>query len=612
MKFMKGNSFCAIGFNSRLKIMVLQLYLIFSKKKIYIYKSLFSSEKSLSGWFIKKRKITIENRGVGEIKGVYYEINSTALDYAELYYTRHLENLYFLKFLNKLMRTDKFSCYIKKGLTYYFFDVLNSLYLMKEFSKGKKIIIIDSPPNRFILDRFCDEHKVAFELHWLKLCFLYSLILPVFLIFILMKLFKNGFAYRNRVSVKLYKYAGWGLSRPMLRDDYLIDNINFKKDDIVFYVNADDEASKNAGVQLEKEGYSLVDLNKCKLNVKSGGLLFINIFLVQPLLLLAILFAEKTWFLIEDMLIFYKLSVPHFLFLSNFDTKCHISSSDHGEIAETIVMNRFGCKNMLYHWSDMTVSRAVMHAFTGHNVYYSWGPIHHDFQKDTYFHDKVDIVGCIFLRTYFDAVEKCKNNCGNNNIIKRIIICDSSFANYIHFTEEFYLDYLDLVIAMCDELNDVEFIFKSKNTSADILGGFTSEERKKAYSEKINTLMKNCRFKYYDNNFQFETLIVSADLVVNMGMNSPATIALILGKEAVYYDTTGNHLHPFTKYKNQIVFDDKRTLIDHVKSVLNHKKSAFDYIDPDLVNQYEPYKDSRALDRLIHSIYMETNTPLHD
>ena len=604
---LKDNTFCAVSFNSRLKIIFLQLYLIFSKKKIYIYKSLFSCEKILYGWFTKKGKIIIKNRGIGEIKGLYYDINLKAIDLAESYYKQHLENLYFLSFLNKSMRTDKFSCYIKKELSYYFFDILSSLYLIKEFSKGNKIIIINSLPNKFVLDRYFDDNKITFEICWVKFNFLRYFLPVIFIIILLKKLFTNGFAYRDRVNTRIYKYAVWGTTRLVLRDDFIIDYVAFGKDDIVFYTNPSDKASKSAGKQLTIKGYSLIDINNCKLNIKNGFLSFINIFIVHPLILSIVLFYEKTGYLIEEMMKFYWVSFPHFLFLTNFNVKCHISTSDHGEIAETILMNRFGCKNILYHWSDMTVAKGILHAYTVHNVYYTWGHIHHDFQHENYYHDKVEVVGCILLRAYFNALIRPEQSI-KINTSKKILICDSSFSNVIHFSEEFYLDYLDLVINMMAELTDVEFIFKPKGAHQYSMNQFTSEERKRLYLEKMDYLLNDNRFFYYDYNIQLETLIATSDLVVNMGMNSPATIAFILGKEAVYYDTTGNDMHPFTKYKNQVVFDNKRMLIDHVKDVLNNKKSAFEYIDTDLLNQYEPYKDSNAIDRLIFSIHKETVT----
>ena len=572
-----------------------------------MYRSVFSHEKSLYGWFKKKRKIIIKNRGIGEIKGLYYGISLKAIDLAESYYKQHLENLYFLSFLNKSMRTDKFSCYIKKELSYHFFDILSSLYLMKESSNGNNIIIINSLPNKFVLDRYFDDNKITFQICWVKCNFLRFFLPVILIISFLKKLFTNGFAFCDRVNTRIYKYAVWGTTRPALRDDFIIDDLNFGKDDIVFYTNPSDKASKSAGKQLTIKGYSLIDINNCKLNIKNGFLDFINIFLVHPLILSIVLFYENTGYLIEEMLKFYRVSFPHFLFLSNFNVNCHISTSDHGEIAETILMNRFGCKNILYHWGDMTVGKEVQHAYTVHNVYYTWGPIHNDFQHENYYHDKVEVVGCIFLRSYFNALIR-KEQSRKSNKRKTILICDTSFSNTIEFTEDCYLDYLDLAINMMHELTDVDFIFKPKGASQSVMSLFTSEERKRLYLEKMDYLLNDDRFFYHDHNIQLETLIASSDLVVNMGMNSPATIALILGKEAVYYDTTGNDMHPFTKYKNQVVFDNKRMLIDHVKDVLNNKKSAFEYIDTDLLNQYEPYKDSNAIDRLIFSIHKETVT----
>jgi polysaccharide biosynthesis PFTS motif protein len=159
---------------------------------------------------------------------------------------------------------------------------------------------------------------------------------------------------------------------------------------------------------------------------------------------------------------------------------------------------------------------------------------------------------------------------------------------------------------MFNELNDCNFIFKSKHNKLNITNYFTDEKKRNTYLEMMKYLDNESRFTYYDNNTQLESLIANADLIISMGMNSPTTIALILRKEAAYYDTTGNSMHPFTQYKNKVLFDDKRLLIDHIKDILENRKSVFDYIDPDLLNQYEPFRDSNALERLIQAISKET------
>ena len=59
-------------------------------------------------------------------------------------------------------------------------------------------------------------------------------------------------------------------------------------------------------------------------------------------------------------------------------------------------------------------------------------------------------------------------------------------------------------------------------------------------------------------------VIAISDINITMGMASPSTIALLCGKTGLYYDTTGNDYHPFTKkYRNKVVFDNKRDAFYH-------------------------------------------------
>jgi len=165
---------------------------------------------------------------------------------------------------------------------------------------------------------------------------------------------------------------------------------------------------------------------------------------------------------------------------------------------------------------------------------------------------------------------------------------------------------LNLTIDILNEIDDCEIIFKAKNSRKDILRSFFDERRSNIYLEKINYLLKNKRFNYFDNTFPIESFIPVSDIVVDMGLSSPSTIALISGKEAIYFDLTGNDQHPFVKYKNKVVFDDKRLLIEQIKAILEKKDSVFNYIDRDLLHKYESCKDQKALERLISEIYKET------
>ena len=89
-----------------------------------------------------------------------------------------------------------------------------------------------------------------------------------------------------------------------------------------------------------------------------------------------------------------------------------------------------------------------------------------------------------------------------------------------------------------------------------------------------------------------------------MGVNSPATIALICGKDALYYDTTGNQEHPFVrKYKNSIVFDDKKLLLEQIDSILQGRFRCRDIISEEDLRAYDAFPDDKALERIRDNLY---------
>ena len=549
-------------------------------------------------------KISFKKNGLGEIKGLYYEVSKTSLKLSELFFERHISGSYLSRYMCKVFKSTKYECYVKKHLAYDFFETLAGLHLVKEFSEDKRIIMNDTLINRFALNEFSKNNKTNFNIFWLGSSWLFWPELFLYYLIIMKNFFGAGISFKNRRNVKLYKEAAWGCNKPVLRDDFLIDNINFTKNDIIFYFRYRTEEGRIAEEQLRDSGYTVINLNKCSFNVKKHFLSFIKIFIFQPFYVFSIMFFNKTAYLSDFALKFYLESLAHFKFLANYNAKCHLSVADHGEVAETMIMNMFGCKNILCNWSDKTPFKDVLNSFTAHNVFYSWGPIHYEFLQEYYYYNKVVMVGNFLLKAYFDSLANSKEK--HLQAKKTILLCDTSFSNAIMHSEKFYIDYLDLAIEMLNGIDDADFIFKSKYHNSYILDNFSDKNIKNKYLENMKLLNKNKRFFYYDSSFQLEPFIAGSDIVITMGMTSPSTIALTLHKEAVFYDITGNNQHPMTKYLNSVVFSDKKLLIEYIKEVLNNKKSVFDLIDIDLLNSYDSYKDSKALERLVRAVYNET------
>ena len=381
----------------------------------------------------------------------------------------------------------------------------------------------------------------------------------------------------------------------------LIDNLHFNNKDVIFYTKGN--IAKNlyraeAKLQLEQAGYTVVDMSKMAINLKRGFRAFVTLYVYMVLSAVC----RYKIYQVEDIIVFNLSAYNHFVFLTNYNSNLHYSNSVGDEISGTIMMNFWGCKNFVYHLSDMTTYQGVFHAYHAHNIFYSWGPIHRTFDSGHYFHDKIVNVGCIFISAYKDAI--------NTNIVKSsaqkvILVCDSSFDNCCHQSEDFYLDFLDLLQIIAAEIRDARFFFKAKRFDFKTLADGFTEQKKKSFLDKMGILKSTNRFDFYYSDTQLESLFPKADLVISMGINSPCTIALLCGKEALYYETSGNDQHPFSKYKNQIIFNDKEKLLSSVKKILNKEITVFDYIDDKLLSSFDYFRDGKALSRLIKAVRLE-------
>jgi hypothetical protein len=466
------------------------------------------------------------------------------------------------------------------------------------------ILLLDTPDNRFITEWFQNKEKTVLNLRWLSPLPVLLCQIMAYYAFVLKSLVTRGVTIKKFESAKLYKEAVWGISRPTMRDDAVVDGMNFRKEDVFFYSRYYDEARQRSSREIIKAGYRLVDINKCPVNIAFRTIDFIRIFFVQPFILFLSSIVRKDERFIEHTR-FYRDIFSHYAFLSTHDVKCHIASIDYDEVAETIIMNWFGTKNVLYQWSDWTSGRDVFNSFTAFNNYYVWGFIHGRAQESNCFCDKEEEVGCIFLKTYFDSLRKrCSR--GSASVVKNILLCDSGFSNAIFGTESAYLDFLDLAINLLEECKDTKVVFKLKLPLRDVEIRFIDEENRLLYKRKVERLVADSRFTFVDPyQSQSEPLMAEADIVITMGIGSSSSIALMGRKEAIYYDKAGNSKHPMCLYKNKVVFTDSGRLIDFVKDVLGGRESVFSYIDGDVLKRYDPFGDGMALERLTASLAKE-------
>ena len=228
--------------------------------------------------------------------------------------------------------------------------------------------------------------------------------------------------------------------------------------------------------------------------------------------------------------------------------------------------------------------------------------------------DKKINTGCIFKEEYKKAVNdketitsKLK---GFRPGKKTVTFCDTSFSNSIGCTERVFLEYLKLIKEFCEMEKEVNILLKSKHAEAHTASKLSSNSLER-YRKLWKGLLGFDNFIYVNPmQWSIEEVIAVSDVVVSMGMNSPSTIALICGRNGLYFDSTGNRYHPFARhYKNAIVFDDKELLFKKIRDILNGKFSCNNLISEQEIRKYDTFDDDKAQDRLrIHLKELTSNT----
>ena len=183
------------------------------------------------------------------------------------------------------------------------------------------------------------------------------------------------------------------------------------------------------------------------------------------------------------------------------------------------------------------------------------------------------IIGCIYKRAFNEArlekealLSKIKNLKKGGKVIT---FFDTSFNDSMQWTEKLFLEYLDLIRLLCLKHEDANILLKPKAHKD--YRGCLSGKNVAFYTVLWEELSRSDNFICLDPlEWSAESAIAVSDVCVSMGMNSPATIALICGRNALYYDDTGNEDHYFAKkYKNALVFDNKNLLCEQITRILS-------------------------------------------
>ncbi len=543
---------------------------------------------------------------LGDYKGLYYRLNKEALECTEfVYHKLKLHDNQFLKIYNEKFKTDKIKPFVLKWLSIYVFELLSCLYRIHLDTTTAKILYLSNTPlNCHTYEWWHQKTGNAIQIKWLKESEAKA---GLETIAFLVASFVNRLLSRGLcLPVKPRKFkilfeAVWGLKNSVFRDDFIVDNKIILKRDLLFYTTGVKHAPRLLAFrEVQDSGYECINIRKMKmpLNLLFGRLFRYHFLL--PLFLILNNFRNKQNYLLTEWLpLFHAEAVNYEILLSHYQVRLELSTKETSlnHMPETIILNYYGARNVLFHWSDMTSFDAVTEHFKLFNTYLIWGKAH--YHKDQHFIDNVAEIGC-WLKNNFNEFTGNKKNIYEKLGLdikdhKILVFYDESFAPDIHFTEDTLLDFWQMMSELIDEREDIIGILKPKSIEYNMPGNARRE-----FNEIRERCLRSERFYFIDRPREISAMeiIAISDINITMGMCSPSTLALLCGKIGLYYDTTGNDQHPFMKhYKNVVAFDSRRDLFLAVNRILEEGHNPLNEIDQGLLEDYDHLRDDRGLQR---------------
>jgi len=553
---------------------------------------------------------------LGDYKGLFYKVNEEALECTESVADKlKLEECQFVKDYNNKFKTSKLKPFVLKWVSVYVYTLLECLYRIHLDKPSQKMLCLpDTPLNRLIYEWWSQRIENKIQIKWLKesetKAGLEAMVsTPLISIY---KLLSRGLCLPVKPrKFKILREAVWGLrDNPAFRDDFMIDDKKLLKKDLLLYtLDPGAEPRKTAYGDAQASEYACMNINKLKIPV---NLIFQRLFkyhFLLPLVFILKNFEGKHNYLLKEWLrIFHAAAIDYEILLSHYQIGIELSSNETGlsHIPQTIILNNYGAKSAIFHWSDLTQFRALIANFKSHNLYLIWGRAHFDPYVKHYFVDKVIETGC-WLKYNYEAreIEKIYKKLKIPTNEYKVLAFYDEFAPAWHFTEEVLLDFWQMMFELIEQRKDTIGILKPKLGDENMYSSRLSDKGKEIFNNIRQKCSESGRFYFINNPREVSVteVIAISDINITIGMCSPSTIALLNGKIGLYYDTTGNNHHPFAnKYKNKLVFDNKTALFPTVDRIFYEDYNPLSEIDEELLRDYDHFRDNMGIQRFIEAL----------
>jgi len=498
--------------------------------------------------------------------------------------------------------TDKIDNILKLSLGWDCFDFLKTVCILQRNERPGEVTLylLNDSFAKYLVNSLGGYENRHLKIRWLRSFSIVAVIEPFYVFGKLLKRLISGNVVFRQLPKRKFKIGAElhsrGFEEGLLGNVPFINGQDFSKEDVILYLATETEPDRLASYKFfrERGGYNCIKLDEDKRIHIRLFLKLLRRYALFPLYLhIRYILSEHS---ILDILNANTAGMFTWeCFFQFYDLDMHISINECSTslISETIIMNEYGVLNASYLWADSSqIKYNFAHAYKSMNLYLIWGDIFVKNYQKTLKIDRIVKTGLIVKKDFARAVEKkyliLKRIKGIQKDRPIISFFDTSMEKNHMVNEQMLLDYLEEVVDFAlSSGQKYNILVKPKRYH------FASYDEMIS-SENVDTFLRIKDKMKKTNNifilFGWDTLDVIAisNIVVSFMMNTPATVARLLGKMGLNYTYEFDNQHPlFAKYLNELVFTNFGYLAEKIGYYLAQgtkitdivKKEDFDMFD---------------------------------
>jgi len=523
---------------------IYSLYSFFFRKEIIIY-----GKYKLNKISFLNKNISVEEDFIGKVHSGWYELQKFLTFKKEFIHNLALEKNFFVRLQCWLFRSDKVVNFYKQYYANVQYLLLRDLVLAKENGIEVCFLLPYLKTYRVLAKEHLKREEYSYSF---LITFLYLIYASKQFIGLIVKNLLSKPVFHKKNRFKVIKRLGWGFHGKDLRDDLLVDDIQIKKKDIVFFMESysNKRNEKKCYEDAIKSGYSVILVDK-SFNINRSYFYAIQNNILFPVAIyLPLLFFSP--FLLFSFKQFNSKSFSFTKIFSFVNVDKFWSIGNWHDIAETIVANNHNTTSFVYSWADNAQSYFYEFIYTVHDDVFMWGPLETKFKIQSSMHKNIYTIGCLFSNSIHESKEKVLRRLGLDDKKPILVFYDSPVSNNMRYPQSLFDEFREIIIDIEKKYPNIQLVLKPKKVT-----------------DEYKNFFENTSVNLFDSSdISLGDIINISTINIGMGFVAPVTISIIMNKNSLIYDTAGNYDSPLSKYQGSIVFRDKQKFLEKIDEIL--------------------------------------------